>query len=142
MTLASIKKRILATAIDLIIFAILFIIFYLIVSSQYQTFQGQSGAGYSYSFPVPTYIFLTVLICWIIFITLTEFKNGQSIGKRILKIKVIKQDYDTANIVNTFLRHLFDIVDLTLLAGLVVALTNKKQKRIGDFIARTIVVTI
>jgi uncharacterized RDD family membrane protein YckC len=38
-------------------------------------------------------------------------------------------------------RHLFDTIDFILLIGLVIAFTNKDRQRIGDLIAKTIVVT-
>jgi uncharacterized RDD family membrane protein YckC len=71
---------------------------------------------------------------------LTEFKNGQSIGKRLTKTKVVRQDLSDATFLNTFVRHLFDLVNLTLFIGIVVCLTNKDRQRIGDLVAKTKVV--
>ena len=142
MQIASIRKRLLANIIDLAIFLTLFLIIYLAFSIQYQTYRGQSGSGYSYNIVVPTMSsYFKTLVSWMAFIILTEYRSGQSIGKRLIKIKVVRQDWSNTTFLNTFTRHLFDIVDVIFLIGLAVALTNKDRQRIGDLIAKTMVVT-
>jgi uncharacterized RDD family membrane protein YckC len=83
-----------------------------------------------------------IVVSWIVFITLTEFTRGQSLGKRIAKIRVVKADFGTTTIINTLIRHLFDIVDLTLLMGVVVIFTNTRKQRVGDVVAKTMVVSV
>jgi uncharacterized RDD family membrane protein YckC len=141
MTIASISKRLIADFIDVAIFMTLFFIVYFLLSFQYQTFQGQSGFGNTYGVTIPmSSVCLYALISWTAFIVLTEFKNGQSIGKRLTKTKVVRQDLSDTTFLNTFVRHLFDLVDLTLFIGIVVCLTNKDRQRIGDLVAKTKVV--
>jgi len=66
--------------------------------------------------------------------------NGQSIGKKILKIKVVSLDGAQASLGQYFIRWLFRIVDFPLtswLGGLIcIAVTDHKQ-RIGDIVAGT-----
>lgn len=68
------------------------------------------------------------------------FMNGQSIGKRVMKIKVISIDGGQASIGQYLLRWLFRIVDFTMTANLCavvsVAISDKKQ-RVGDMVAGT-----
>lgn len=68
------------------------------------------------------------------------FMNGQSIGKRWLKIKVISLDGSQASLGQYFIRWVFRIVDFALTswvgALICVAVTEKKQ-RIGDIVAGT-----
>ena len=68
------------------------------------------------------------------------FMNGQSIGKRLMKIKVISLDGSQASIGQYFIRWLFRLVDFVLTAqigGLIaIALSDHKQ-RIGDMVAGT-----
>ncbi len=66
--------------------------------------------------------------------------NGQSIGKRIMKIKVISLGGGRPSFSQYLLRWLFRIVDFTLSAnacGLICALVTEKQQRVGDIVAGT-----
>lgn len=73
------------------------------------------------------------------------FNNGQSIGKRILKIQVVNIDGTTPSFGSYLIRWLFRLVDFTLttsvLAVLMVALTEKSQ-RLGDYLAGTTVISL
>jgi hypothetical protein len=66
--------------------------------------------------------------------------NGQSFGKRLMKIKVISLDGAQPTIGQYLLRWLFRIVDFTLTGGLCglisVAVSDNKQ-RVGDMVAGT-----
>lgn len=69
------------------------------------------------------------------------FMNGQSVGKKLLKIKVISLDGSQPSLGQYFIRWIFRIVDFTFLTGGVggfisVAVTENKQ-RIGDIVAGT-----
>jgi uncharacterized RDD family membrane protein YckC len=139
-TIASFQKRIFAVIVDGIIFLISFCVGYFIILGKHQPFTGQDGTGYSYGIVVPTYFYLMIIVSWIVFITLTEFRTGQSPGKRFLGIRVVRKDFGKTAISDTVTRHLFDLVDVMLFAGLWVALTNKKSQRIGDLVAGTIMV--
>ncbi|RZL05708.1 MAG: RDD family protein, partial [Pedobacter sp.] len=69
--------------------------------------------------------------------------NGQSVGKRFLKIRVISDDGAQPSLGKYLLRWLFRIIDFTFTseacALISVAVTNKKQ-RLGDIVAGTIVI--
>jgi uncharacterized RDD family membrane protein YckC len=138
---ASIFRRLVSIAIDVVIFLITFCIIYLAVTFEYETFSGESGSGYMVGagFPLDFPYFL-MLLSWIVFMVLTEFRGGQSIGKRLMRIKVVKTDMMAATFHEILIRHLFDPLDLMLLAGFFVALLNRNRKRIGDTVAGTMVV--
>ncbi|HEY9003308.1 MAG TPA: RDD family protein [Mucilaginibacter sp.] len=72
------------------------------------------------------------------------FMNGQSIGKRIMKIKVISLDGGQPKMGQYFMRWLFRIVDFLImwpgLIALIVAAVNEKTQRIGDIVAGTILI--
>ena len=84
---------------------------------------------------VATYVFYN-LICEI-------FMNGQSIGKKLMKIKVVSLDGAQASTGQYFIRWVFRLADFIFTAqvgGLIcIALSNRKQ-RIGDIVAGTTVV--
>jgi uncharacterized RDD family membrane protein YckC len=68
------------------------------------------------------------------------FMNGQSIGKRVMKIKVISLDGGRASVGQYFLRWIFRIVDFTMTVGgcaLITAGVTKNCQRLGDLVAGT-----
>ena len=71
------------------------------------------------------------------------FFNGQSVGKRAMKIKVVSLDGTQPTMGQYLLRWLFRIVDFVLTSGvgaiIAVAVTQSKQ-RIGDIVAHTTLV--
>ncbi len=71
------------------------------------------------------------------------FMNGQCIGKRFMKIRVISTNGSQASIGQYFIRWLFRLVDFGLTAqvgGLVCIAVSEKKQRIGDIIAGTTVI--
>ncbi|GAB2696358.1 RDD family protein [Mucilaginibacter koreensis] len=68
------------------------------------------------------------------------FMHGQSIGKRIMKIKVISLEGKQPTIGQYLLRWLFRIVDFSLtaqLGGLIAVAVSERKQRIGDMVAGT-----
>ena len=71
--------------------------------------------------------------------------EGQTLGKRVLKIKVIKIDGYQAGFGDYLVRWLFRIVEVTFplsFIGLITMLVSKKTQRIGDMAAGTAVITL
>jgi uncharacterized RDD family membrane protein YckC len=68
------------------------------------------------------------------------FWNGQSVGKKLMKIKVISLDGAQPSLGQYFMRWLFRIVDFTLTAsvgGLIAVAVTENKQRIGDLVAGT-----
>jgi len=84
--------------------------------------------------------FLAFLAIWFFVIPFAEGMTGQTIGKMVVQIKVLKQDTGSPSVGTSLVRHLFDVVDCFLLVGLIVAATNKEKKRVGDMVAGTHVI--
>jgi uncharacterized RDD family membrane protein YckC len=135
---AGLGERLAARLIDLGMFFVLYIIFILLVAVT-----GISGMIKSTSYFLPivigiyaaSYVFYN-LICEI-------FMNGQCVGKRIMKIKVISLDGGQPTIGQYFIRWLFRLVDFVLTAqvgGLICVAVSEKKQRIGDIVAGTTVV--
>lgn len=85
----------------------------------------------------------TVLSFPVMFYTLAleSFFEGQTIGKRLLKIKVVKIDGYQASFSDYVIRWFFRIADIYILGlGFLVMLFNKKTQRIGDMAAGTAVI--
>ena len=71
--------------------------------------------------------------------------NGQSIGKKIMMIKVIKTDGSQPTIGSYFLRWIMRLIEIDMLSGslaLATILFNGKGQRLGDIAAGTTVVKI
>ncbi|WP_055436616.1 RDD family protein [Lacinutrix algicola] len=65
---------------------------------------------------------------------------GQTIGKRILDIKVVTNEFKPIGIGQAFGRFFLGFIDYIFVIGLIIASTNKQNKRIGDMVANTIVI--
>jgi RDD domain containing protein len=70
--------------------------------------------------------------------------QGQTVGKRIMKIRVLKIDGYQASFGDFFIRWLFTLVEVDLFMGsaaLISIISSKYSQRLGDFAAGTAVIT-
>ena len=93
---------------------------------------------------VAAMVLFNFLLFWGYFALFEAFWNGQTPGKRLVKIRVIKDSGRQISLFESLARNLVRVVDMLppnfYLVGLVSMLCNKQQKRLGDFVAGTIVV--
>lgn len=71
------------------------------------------------------------------------FFNGQSFGKKIMKIRVISLDGGRPRLSQFLLRWLFRLVDFTIsggVAALITAIVTDKSQRLGDLVAGTVLI--
>ena len=128
--LASIGDRILAYLIDRVI-----LIFYILVIAYFfvQTKIENVWVYFIFiGFPVFFYSLLFEITM-----------NGQTPGKRVLKIQVLNMDGTPATIGGYLLRWIFAIVDFYILSGVVAVICiamGGKGQRVGDVVANTTVV--
>lgn len=90
------------------------------------------------SFPL-LILFMSMLIVFYDLVS-EVFFNGQSVGKRIMKIKVISTDGSRPSFGQYVIRWLFRIIDFLItfqLAALISAILTEKNQRIGDILAGT-----
>jgi uncharacterized RDD family membrane protein YckC len=88
-----------------------------------------------------------VIIFMIIYFTFFEvLMNGQTPGKKVMKLRVLKQTGEPISFFDSFLRNLLRLADLlpptTYLLGALLILFSKQNKRVGDYAANTIVTRI
>ncbi|WP_269222108.1 RDD family protein [Flavobacterium sp. IMCC34518] len=78
-------------------------------------------------------------------VTLESIFEGQTIGKKLLKIKVVKIEGYQASFGDYLIRWLFRIIENNMLGGLiglVAMIVNDKTRRMGDIAAGTAVITL
>jgi uncharacterized RDD family membrane protein YckC len=135
--IASIGDRILAQIIDFLILIGYAFGSFFVISLINQAFYGRN---YNYSIAISILVFLPLFfydfIC-------EAFLNGQSFGKKMLKIKVVKLDGSQPSIGSYFLRWLLKPIDVFISQGSIAILTmliNGKGQRLGDLAANTTVI--
>ncbi len=131
--IASLGDRVLARLIDGCLFVLLIILcgVLVIVAGGYESLSNMMVVVGIIVY-ASMYVFYD-LICEI-------FMNGQSVGKRVRKIKVVSLDGAQPTVGQYLLRWLFRIVDFTLtssLCGLISVAVSDKKQRIGDMVAGT-----
>jgi uncharacterized RDD family membrane protein YckC len=73
------------------------------------------------------------------FILFEQMMNGQSPGKKKFKLRVIRDNGQPVGLVHSLIRNLFRVFLDMYGVGVVSIFLSKKHKRIGDYVASTIV---
>ena len=86
---------------------------------------------------------LTYLVAFLLYFTLLEGYLGQTVGKMLLGIKVIREDNgEVPGLGSAALRTVLRIVDglFGYLVGFIAVMASAKRQRLGDMAAHTLVV--
>jgi uncharacterized RDD family membrane protein YckC len=144
---AGIGSRFLATLTDTIIIVLTYLLLILIA---YITHAGRATvrsmdhqSSTAQNWWIAAFTILNFLIVWGYFALFETFWNGQTPGKRLLKIRVIKDSGRSITLFEALARNLIRVVDYMpglYLVGVIAMLCNRSQKRLGDLAAGTIVV--
>ena len=106
------------------------------VTLSYLRIHAYSGFSFFFLFVI---VYLPVL-CYSLLCEV--FNRGQSLGKRLLNIRVVKADGSTPSLSSYLLRWLLFPIDLPITGGLgvIVILLTKNHQRLGDLAAGTMVI--
>ena len=88
-------------------------------------------------------LIVTLVLIWAYFILLEWLWNGQTIGKRVYKLRVISEDGSPARFTAVLIRNLLRLVDFLPAfygVGVLVIVLSPKSQRLGDLAAGTYVV--
>lgn len=136
--LASKRIRVYAILLDYLIF---FTFMSIIVINFGEKVIDEEGSSYQ----LKGQLGFIIPIFWFIQFVIIESITSQTIGKMCFKIKVVSIDYTKNSFAQSLTRHLFDIIDylpFVGMIGLLVASNNKLKQRVGDLVAKTIVINI
>ncbi|MXN90438.1 RDD family protein [Flavobacterium sp. Sd200] len=139
---ASVGSRILAYLLDILIIFAYYIVIYLIIGKLLDAAKLLDNLDRWTEIGIHSIIALPALFYALVQESLLE---GQTVGKKLMKIKVIKIDGYQAGFGDYLIRWLFRIVEVTGIfgiVGLISLMVTKKTQRLGDITAGTAVISL
>jgi len=134
---AGVGRRVAAAVVDLLLTSALFVVL-AAVAGELET------AGGSFTVRLENAGFLLFLALVFAYFTLTEGTTGRSLGKALLGLRVVALDGRPAGLGRAAARTALRVVDalpfLYLVAFVVVLATPPRRQRVGDLVAKTLVV--
>lgn len=108
------------------------------------TFLVTLGSAGGSNATVSTLLLITVVFCVLVLPVLVEtVSHGRSLGKWIVKLRVVRDDGGPVVFRHSFVRGLIGVVELPITSGvpaIISSVSNARGKRLGDFAAGTYVV--
>jgi len=141
-TIASIGHRILSYLLDLLVKAAYAIVVFYIFFYYLGVNEMMDGMDNWSRMSIIVLFYFPIIFYSLIFESLME---GQTLGKKILKIKVVKIEGYQASFGDYLIRWVFRIIDVNLsmgVIGLISAVVSSKGQRLGDMTAGTSVITL
>ncbi|WP_242085219.1 RDD family protein [Aestuariivivens sediminis] len=141
-TAASVGERILAYCIDWIIKIAYIVVIYQVMFNLFRIDETVRDMDQWSQISIYALFYMPVVVYTLVFESLLD---GQTPGKRIMKIKVVKIDGYQASFADFLIRWFMRIVDLNIMTGivaLIAIITSSKNQRLGDLAAGTAVITL
>lgn len=132
--------RFVAHVIDVIV---VFILYWMIGSTIADMYNATTPDGFELEGGPALAAMLLTFIASILYFALTEtYWGGQTLGKKLVGIKVTSEDGSPCSITQALVRNVARLVDgfLFYLVGIILILRSPKNQRLGDSIGNTIVV--
>ncbi len=139
---ASVGERIGAYMLDLLIKIAYIVVLVVLLTYVFKIDKVFAGMDNWTIFAIITVITLPITFYSLFF---ELWMEGQTLGKRIVKIKVVKIDGYQASFGDYLLRWIFRLIDISIgmgIIGLIAMVVNKKTQRLGDISAGTAVITL
>jgi len=135
--LAGIGSRFMAVFIDTLLQGML--MFAAMVAGVSVALLSQMGSTWAIAIVILVYFG----IYWGYFAVFETVWKGQTPGKRLMKIRVIKGDGRSINVYDAMIRNLIRIIDFlpsVYAIGILTMFIDKKNRRLGDLVAGTVVI--
>ncbi len=141
-TAASVGERILAYMVDMVIKIAYGVVVYQLLFKLFNFNDVLQDMDQWSQIAVLLIFYIPVMFYSLAFESLLE---GQTIGKRLLKIRVVKIDGYQASFADYMVRWFFRIIDINMLSGIIALISiivSPKNQRIGDLTAGTSVISL
>lgn len=132
--LAGVGERIIAYIIDMAVMCICILALFLMIGFSQNK---ETNFYIFYLLIVPLFTFYSLLSEWLF--------NGQSAGKKLMHLKVIKLTGKQATLSDYLLRWCFRMVDIYLSSGAIASIminSTQQAQRLGDLVANTTIVRL
>ena len=139
--LAGIGSRFLAVAVDTIIQTVGYIVLFLLAGFLLQDLDRYWRSAGTWTAAILIIVFFTLY--WGYYAVFETLWKGQTPGKRLAGVRVIKDTGRPVAVYESVARNLLRVVDQfpgIYAVGIITMFLNRKSKRIGDFVAGTVVV--
>ncbi|MBN1313653.1 MAG: RDD family protein [Anaerolineae bacterium] len=142
---AGLGSRFMAALIDYIVIIagllLLYLLFFVLVFNSGMEDLGEQADIFGWLIAI--LILASFILQWGYYIVFEMLWNGQSPGKRLLKLRVIRTDGTPISLVESLIRNLVRLIDflpITYGIGFVTMFANAQSRRLGDLAAGTLVV--
>lgn len=139
--IAGIGSRFVAVLLDHLLIGVAFLLLTILSAFIFDSLQRHLGMLGKWTLAV--FIALNFLLYWGYFTLFEAFWRGQTPGKHVMKLRVIKDSGRQITLFEAMSRNLLRIVDYLpafYLAGVITMLCTKRNQRLGDLGAGTLVV--
>lgn len=126
--------RLVSLVVDSIIIGIITLALVTVTGVQFVSSPGSPAVPWAFN--------ILFFLIYIGYYTYLEGTRGQTVGKMVTKIKVVREDGGAIDISAAFIRNILRIIDgfFVYLVGAILIWRSSKKQRLGDMIARTVVV--
>ena len=126
--------RLVSIIIDGIILAIIALALVMVTGTQFVSSASSQAMPWTFN--------ILFFLIYIGYYTYLEGTRGQTAGKMVTKIKVVREDGGEIDISSAFIRNILRIVDglFGYLVGAILIWRSSREQRLGDMIAKTVVV--
>lgn len=143
-TLAGVASRVMAGLIDLAICVGALVLFSMAMVTMAPAVAGAVVSKTSAAWALSILVLAQFAIVWCYYVLLEGLRDGQTLGKRWLGLRVVRDGGFSVSLGASAVRNLLRLVDyqpgLFSAVGIVSIAANKSGKRLGDIVAGTIVV--